>query len=225
MVNTTLDALAKCFEALQKISFWKMSAFLLFLLLSGVMITKIDMLSEPETYSVAEYDQVLSNETAITDGLDLSRELMGVDRIVIRQFHNGVADLSGVSFHSVKTTYVSTASGLGLPSDAFVDFPTSTMVRTLSKMRTDGCIAMRTEDVEDGAYKEYLTRYRVKAFAQCPLYNIDERPSGFVGVGFVDDRDPSYVLPQLRELAGKVSAIFKSLHKEKPAPWKFWKWF
>lgn len=135
------------------------------------------------------FDKALVADGLINDALEVDRIKINADRVMIRQFHNSKADLTGLPFASISTTYAAMAPGVTLEPGSMDPAPLSTMNSQLSKMWTgDGnpkCTRMEKIEVKSPQYLEYWEKNGVAIAFSCPLLNLRGQPVGIIGAGYM----------------------------------------
>lgn len=174
------------------------------------------------------FDESVLADASINETLETVRMQINADRVLIRQFHNSKADLTGLPFASVSTTYYSLAPGVMLSSDTFQPYPLSTVNEILAKMFVKGeephCVEIiPSKDISNPVYRNYLKQDGVVVSYACPMRNLKGQPVGFITAGYltVEKKRPSD--QEIKEILDEtgvrvVGYVSQVIHKERK-PW------
>lgn len=138
------------------------------------------------------FDQSVVADSQINATLEDVRKQLNADRILIRQFHNSKADLTGLPFASVSTTYYSLSPGVDLTMESLQSYPLSTVNEQLSRMfqpeQAPQCSIVRPiKDISDPSYRNYLEKNGEVLVYACPLMNLRGQPVGFITVSYLTE--------------------------------------
>lgn len=135
------------------------------------------------------FDQSIVADAQINDSLTDIRTKINADRVLIRQFHNSKADLTGFPFASVSTTYYVMAPGITLVDGSFNPFPLSTINEQLALMfqpnQSPKCAKVDPSAIKDATYSKYLSQNGVAVSYACPIMNLRGQPVGYIGAGYL----------------------------------------
>jgi hypothetical protein len=183
----------------------------------------LDSISFSPERNVQHFENSIRASEQINKALENYRLDLDADRVLVRQFHNGKQDLTGIPFTYVQTTYIAMKPMVILPADSVESKPVSTMVYFLKEMwagdmRSSQCVALRTEEVKDPLYKQYLEQNAVQISIACPLTNLLDYPIGFVAVNYNHSTLPEgmteeMVMAKTFELAERIGGYLKNLEK------------
>jgi hypothetical protein len=123
--------------------------------------------------------------------------------VVIRQFHNGRHDLTGIPFTEATTTFYTEKV-----DEIKIEEPLSASNRSLRKMWSSidnpQCI-MITKGI-DISTSRYFSKYELSRVAVCPLVNPLKYPIGTITVGL-----PAQSTASDKEIVSRTHAISKSV--------------
>ncbi len=165
-----------------------------------------------------EIEKQRFNESIVADGLirealDHDRKIINADRVLIRQFHNSKADLTGLPFASISTTYAAMAPGVSLEAAAYGPYPLSTMNEQLKIMWVDGqepkCVRMDISAVKDTQWKSYWEKNGAKVGYTCPILNLRGQPIGIIGAEYLTaekNRPTDEIIVDILKKTGEKSA-------------------
>lgn len=179
------------------------------------------------------FKQVIMLNSEIPNRLEVLRNNIGADRILIRQFHNGKQGISGIPFTFVQTTYAVTAPGRGLVDEAaWMSYPISTMSNSLNMMFdpktgfVPHCVYLDRNQVPDDLYRALFTRYGVIDMIKCPLSDKDGNVVGLIVATWTTPlkdakKIPNYEISMAR--TGKVVVEkLGTIDKNEEPWWKIW---
>lgn len=174
------------------------------------------------------FNKVIVAQNEINELLESERTIMNGDRIIIRQFHNGRQDLTGLPFTSISTTFVKMKPGVEFPENGYDAVPLSTMNDLVLKIwdnpRTPNCVKIYTKDLH-GSYQTYVKNAAVDHFYACPITNLLNYPVGIIMISYMsaDTQHPSdeVIFTHLRIISQKISGYMLSVTKKETTPWIF----
>lgn len=128
----------------------------------------------------SRFKNQLESSKLVNDSLEHLRSEMGAHSVVIRQFHNGRHDLTGIPFtESTATYYTDNYEGVD-------DEPLSAMNGSLRRMWSDirdpRCVVLSAP--VDTSSRKYFKNYGLTRVIECPLTNLLNYPIGTVAIGF-----------------------------------------
>lgn len=149
--------------------------------------TALEYLVTSPDEEAARFEAQLHNSDIINGALDTLRMELKADNVVIRQFHNGKHDLTGIPFTGVATTYyVDPLDNNG--HDMLSDEPISAMNKTLRQVwqRIDRPECTVLYSPVDSSTRRYFKAHNLNRGVVCPLVNLLNYPIGVMVVGFSD---------------------------------------
>ena len=182
----------------------------------------------PETERV-RFGHAIVADGQINEALESVRVKLNADRVLIRQFHNSKADLTGLPFSSISTTYGAFAPGVTLSATSYQPMPLSVLNDQLAMMwPTDGsaphCVKLSKESVKDISYRKYWDENGIAVAYSCPLINLRGQPVGMIGAGYLTEEKKRPMTDQqmfeLLSRTGEKSVGYLEMGtKDKNEPW------
>lgn len=163
-----------------------MAVFIVFASYAGVKSynTIQSMVVTPDQQA-ARFKAQLHSTDIINKSLEDLRTSTKADNVIIRQFHNGRHDLTGIPFTSISTTYYVDPLDEGGHEPA-LDEPISSMNKSLRQVwqRIDRpeCIVLYSP--VDISTRRYFKAHKLNKAVACPLVNLLNYPIGIMVVGF-----------------------------------------
>ena len=153
---------------------------------------------ESERFEAQLESAELVNEAIENLAIDLDAH-----SVVIRQFHNGRHDLTGIPFTEATTTFYTEKV-----DEIKIEEPLSASNRSLRKMWSSidnpQCI-MITKGI-DISTSRYFSKYELSRVAVCPLVNPLKYPIGTITIGL-----PAQSTASDKEIVSRTHAISKSV--------------
>jgi len=193
----------------------------------GNIATFLEKNPSPKQEAI-RFDESVLADASINETLENVRVELNADHILIRQFHNAKADLTGLPFASVSTTYYALSPGVMISNDSFQPYPLSTVNEILAKMFVKGseprCVAIiPSKDVTNPVYRNYLKQNGVVLSYACPMRNLKGQPVGFITAGYLTFEKTRPSDEEIKELLDNtgvrvVGYVSKVIQKERK-PW------
>lgn len=145
----------------------------------------------------------LASATLVNDGIENLKSELGAHSVVIKQFHNGRHDLTGIPFtEATATFYTSEYDNTG-------EEPLSAMNKSLRTMwkRIDRPECITIHNGIDNSSHKYFKEYELNRVVICPLTNLLNYPIGVIAVGF----SASDNVKSEEEVVKKTSAIARRI--------------
>lgn len=154
----------------------------------GNIVTFIERNPSPKQEAV-RFDESVVADSSINETLNKIRQEINADRIMIRQFHNAKADLTGLPFASVSTTYHSLSPGVMMSSSSFQPYPLSTVNDILAKMFVRGkepaCAKILLSEINNPIFLNELKESGDVIMYACPMRNLKGQPVGFISASYL----------------------------------------
>lgn len=153
----------------------------------------------------ARFEKQLTNSEIINEAIEKLRMDLAADSVVIKQFHNGKHDLTGIPFTGISTTYY--VDPLDMDGhDTQTDEPVSSSNKSLRKVwqRIDKPECVIISNPVDVSTRKYFKTHNLSKMAMCPLVNLLNYPIGIMVVGFSEGNTVSDEV-----IIQKTSAIAK----------------
>lgn len=166
---------------------------------------KLESLVVTPDEEAARFEKQLTNSEIINQAIEGLRGDLSADNVLIRQFHNGRHDLTGIPFTGIATTfYVDPFDSDG--HEASLDEPVSSANKSLRKVwqRIDRPECVIIDQPVDISTRKYFKAHKLNRAAICPLVNLLNYPIGIMVVGLPEKNTLSE-----DEILQKTSAIAK----------------
>ena len=193
---------------------------------NGIMLDELTL--NPER-NRTHFENSIKASEQINLALEYYRMELDADRVMVRQFHNGKQDLTGIPFTYVQTTYLAMKPLVSLSPNGLESKPLSGMVGFLRHMwginlREPKCLVMNESEVADPIYRLYLKENGIQIVIACPLQNLLNYPIGYVVTNYLAAELPSSITKEIavkknEELALRIGGYLKTL--ENPPREKF----
>jgi hypothetical protein len=186
-----IKELSRAFKALVDLLSAKPLATItaLFIVLAGYVSVKsyttLQSLVVTPDQEAARFEAQLTNSDIINRAIEKLRSDLGADNVLIRQFHNGRHDLTGIPFTGISTTfYVDPLDNNGHEPSS--DEPISAMNRSLRQVwqRIDKPDCSVFYSPVDISTRKYFKAHNLNRAVVCPLVNLLNYPIGVLIVGF-----------------------------------------
>lgn len=190
----------------------------------------LESLQDNPAVNASHFEESLERNKLVQETLESLRYRTGADRAVIKQFHNGKRDLTGIPFTYAVITHVSLKDGIALTPGSYESMPLSALNESLLQMwqtvRNPKCLAQRIDDVKDPLYRQYLTENQVVKYVACPLTNPLDYPIGKIVVEYTrdfDDASDDMLIQQVERAGFRVNGYLVKPADIDDSPWyKFW---
>lgn len=162
----------------------------------------LDELIVTPAEEASRFKEQLESANLVNQSLNQLNTDLGSHSVIIRQFHNGRHDLTGIPFTETTATYYTDAYELS------GDEPVSSMNVSLTKIWTKidkpECIVLYGP--VDSSSRRYFKTYDLHKTVECPLTNLLNYPIGTISVGFTaDGTDDKIALAKTSAIAKRVT--------------------
>ena len=133
----------------------------------------------------ARFEKQLTNSEIINQAIEWLRIELSADNVIIKQFHNGRHDLTGIPFTGMAATfYVDPLESEEHETD--IDEPVSASNKILRNVwkRIDKPECVIIDTPLDISTRKYFKSHNLDKMAVCPLVNLLNYPIGVMVVGF-----------------------------------------
>lgn len=156
----------------------------------------------------ARFEKQLTSSEIINQAIEKLRVDLSADNVLIRQFHNGKHDLTGIPFTGIATTfYVDPLDSDG--HETLIDEPISATNKSLRSVwqRIDRPECVIIDAPIDISTRKYFTSHDLDKMAICPLVNLLNYPIGVMTVGFSEGNTVSdeVILQKTSAIAKRVT--------------------
>lgn len=133
------------------------------------------------------FKEQLDSAALVNTAIENHRVSLNASSVLVRQFHNGRHDLTGIPFTESTVTFYAGEYNYS------VDEPLSSLNASLRSMwkRIDKPECLVTYSPNDISSKRYFTDFKLIREVQCPLTNLLNYPIGTISVGFSDSNTVS----------------------------------
>lgn len=186
MIKELSDALRRLINSLSKKPIETILALLLIVAIyvgyrSYDALENMIITPQEEAY---RFGKQLEGADLVNEAIENLRIELKADNVLIKQFHNGRHDLTGIPFTEASTTFVASAIEDG--GNLSKEEPVPTMNKSLRKVwqRIDRpqCTVLYTP--VDISTRRYFYTHNLNRAVVCPLVNLLNYPIGIVVVGF-----------------------------------------
>ena len=154
--------------------------------MSYVAVKSYDRLEQmvvtPDEEAVRFREQ-LESAKLVNESLENLRGTLGAHSVVIKQFHNGRHDLTGIPFTEASATY-HTDSYDNMGTEAVSTMNTS-LRKIWAEIDKPSCVVLNAPI--DSSTRKYFMAYELNRIVECPLTNLLNYPIGKITVGFSAD--------------------------------------
>lgn len=133
------------------------------------------------------FREQLESAKLVNQSIEQLRIKLKAENVVIRQFHNGRHDLTGIPFtESSATFYTETYNDDG---DEAVSSMNGTLRQVWKQIDSPECIVIYSPI--DHSSRHYFSTYKLNRVVVCPLTNLLKYPVGVIEVGFTESSTTS----------------------------------
>lgn len=164
----------------------------------------------------SRFEEQLTESEIINSAIERLRVELKADNVMVRQFHNGRHDLTGIPFTGIETTFyagpLEAPNGQDITADEPVSSSNDMLRRVWSRIDKPQCVVINTP--VDISTRRYFRAYNLNKSAVCPLVNLLNYPIGVLVVGFSDRNIPSdpVILYKTSSIAKGVTGYLASGH-------------
>lgn len=138
------------------------------------------MIITPEE-EAARFEAQLNSAALVNSSIEKLRMDLSAENVVIRQFHNGRHDLTGIPFTEASATYYT--NNYEDTGDEAVSSMNASLTKIWGK-RIDRPECVVLYGPVDASTGKYFKTYKLAKIVQCPLTNLLKYPVGVITVGF-----------------------------------------
>ena len=211
MINEITDALKRLTDSLSVRPLPTLGAiFILFAAFIGYKsYNTLETLVVTPREEAIRFQKQLESSKLVNESLENLRANLGAHSVVIKQFHNGRHDLTGIPFTEASDTYYTEAyEDLGDDSISAMNGALRGMWTRIDKPE---CIIL--DRPIDSATKKYFKKYKLTKIVACPLVNILDYPIGVIEVGFTGEnntKDDRLALASTNSISKSVTGYLKN---------------
>lgn len=212
MIKELSEAFNSFVDSLSRHPFATLSTVLIaiVLYLGYQTLESIRTIVVPPNLEAERFHEQLAASEQINQALELLRKEENAHSIIIRQFHNGKHDLTGIPFTKSSMTFYTM-------SEEFqeVEEPLSAMSTSLSKVWNvidkPECLVISNVGI-DKATKYYMEYYELNKIVVCPMVNLLDYPVGTLTVGY-KQADAKVNPKKIQEVAVRVTGYLDGTSK------------
>ena len=169
---------------------------------------KLETLIVSADEEAARFETQLTNSEIINQAIEGLRTDLSADNVVIRQFHNGRHDLTGIPFISIATTYFvdpQEKEGHEIDTDEPVSAANKSLRKVWKRIDKPECIIINAP--VDVSTRRYFKTHEINRAGICPLVNLLNYPIGVMVVGLPEKSTASdeQVLQKTSVIARRVT--------------------
>lgn len=128
----------------------------------------------------SRFKDQLESSKLVNESIEQLRADLGANNVVIRQFHNGRHDLTGIPFtESSATYYTESYEDIG---DEAISSMNGSLRQIWGRIDRPECIVLNSP--VDSSSRKYFKAYGLTKVIECPLTNLLNYPVGTITVGF-----------------------------------------
>lgn len=209
MIKELSDALKSLIESIYTKPLATILAVILICMTYFVYLShgKIEtMIITPEE-EAQKFKQQLETVDLVNSALEKLREDLNADNVLIKQFHNGRHDLTGLPFTEASTTFYSDPKDVHKSAPA-VEEPIASLDKSLryvwKTIDKPECVILY--EPVDISTRRYFKAHKLDRVAICPLVNLLNYPIGIVTIGFSEGNTMSD-----EEIKNKTSSMAKRI--------------
>lgn len=183
MIKDLSELLATAVDAFSKHPFATISTILIgvLLYLGYNTLDRIETIVIPPSLEAARFHEQLSASEQINTSLhNLNTDLKG-HSVVLRQFHNGKHDLTGIPFTKSTVTFYDAQDDSLLEADEPLSSMSTSLSRIWKRIDEPKCIVL--DSPVDKTTKYYMSRNELNFIIICPMVNLLKYPVGTITVG------------------------------------------
>jgi hypothetical protein len=148
------------------------------------------------------FREQLESAKLVNESLNQLKTDLHAHSVIIRQFHNGRHDLTGIPFTETTATYYT--EGYDLSGDEPVSSMNVSLRRIWTQIDKPECAVLYGP--VDSSSRRYFKIYNLQKVVQCPLTNLLNYPIGTITVGFsVGDTDDKVAVYKTSAIANRVT--------------------
>lgn len=171
-------------------------------------LERIETIAVPPSLEAERFHQQLDSSEQINQSLEKLRKSQGAHSVIVRQFHNGKHDLTGIPFTKSSITFYAMDAELEQMEEPLSSMSTS-LSKVWAKIDEPACIVL--DYGIDKNTKHYIDVYELDTVIVCPMTNLLKYPVGTVTVGY-KNRD-LLDLNEVRSVSNQVTGYLDGTSK------------
>lgn len=164
--------------------------------------SRLEELVVTPSEEASRFREQLESSKLVNQSLNKLKTSFNAHSVIIRQFHNGRHDLTGIPFTETTATYYT--EEFNLEGDEPVSSMNVSLLRIWTKIDKPECIVLYGP--VDSSSRRYFRAYNLKKVIQCPLTNLLNYPIGTITMGFsVGNTDDVAAVNKTSAIAKRVT--------------------
>ena len=210
MIKELSELFKTVVDSLSRHPFATLSTILISVVLYVGYITleRIETIAVPPSLEAERFHQQLDSSEQINQSLEKLRVAQGAHSVIVRQFHNGKHDLTGIPFTKSSITFYAMDNELEQMEEPLSSMSTS-LSKVWAKIDEPDCILL--DHGIDKNTKHYMDVYELNAVIICPMTNLLKYPVGTITVGY-KNRD-LLDLNEVRSVSSQVTGYLDGTSK------------
>ena len=149
----------------------------------------------------ARFERQLESSDLVNKAIENLRVELNADNVIIKQFHNGRHDLTGIPFTEASTTFISTEEGHDLAREEPIPTMNKSLRLVWKTIDSPQCVTLNAP--VDISTRSYFYTHKVNTAVICPLVNLLNYPIGVIVVGFSEGNTNTEIAVTRTSLIGK----------------------
>lgn len=155
----------------------------------------------------ARFREQLESAQLVNQSIEQLRSDLKANNVVIRQFHNGKHDLTGIPFTEASSTFFT--GEYDDPGDEAVSTMNISLRKMWKQIDRPECVVLYSPT--DSSSRKYFKTYNLTKVVLCPLTNLLNYPVGTIAVGFsVSDTDDALAVNKTSAIAKRVTGYLSN---------------
>lgn len=153
------------------------------------------------------FREQLESARLVNQSIEQLKVDLKAENIVIRQFHNGRHDLTGIPFTEASSTFYT--DGYDDLGDEAVSTMNESLRQIWKQIDRPECVVLYSP--MDSSSRKYFKTYKLTKVVQCPLTNLLNYPVGTITVGFSEsDTNDGVAVSKTSAIAKRVTGYLSN---------------
>lgn len=153
------------------------------------------------------FREQLESARLVNQSIEQLKVDLKAENVIIRQFHNGKHDLTGIPFTEASPTYYT--DGYEDFGDETVSTMNESLRRIWKQIDRPECVVLYSP--MDSSSRKYFKTYKLTKVVQCPLTNLLNYPVGTITVGFSEsDTNDGVAVSKTSAIAKRVTGYLSN---------------
>jgi hypothetical protein len=145
------------------------------------------------------FNRGLRKAQLVNSAIENLRIDLKAQNVIIKQFHNGRHDLTGLPFTEASITFSTSGS---LAKQEHIASMNTSLRKMWASIDAPECIVQHS--ALDASTRAYMEEYSLAAVVSCPLTNPLNYPIGVLLVGFVEPEEPTNAVAETSSVAKRI---------------------